>query len=165
MNLRVRKGSIDDIDTVLDLFENARRCMRANGNLTQWANGYPARADTASDVSHDALMICEDADTGEVVGTFCMQTWPEYTYTDIYEGAWPDQMPYGTVHRMAAKYQGRGIGAFCLAWAQERFGCLRADTHADNTPMQATLAHAGFAYCGIVYMDDGSPRKAFFWRR
>ena len=35
MTLRVRKGSIDDIDTVLDLFENARRFMRANGNLTQ----------------------------------------------------------------------------------------------------------------------------------
>lgn len=165
MELVIRKGSAVDVDGVLALFDGARAFMRANGNLVQWANGYPARADVESDIAHDALMICEDALTGEMVAAFCMQTWPEYTYAQIFEGAWPDEMPYGTVHRLACKYQGKGIGAFCLRWAQERFGWLRADTHADNIPMQAALARAGFAYCGIVYMDDGSPRKAFFWRR
>ena len=110
-------------------------------------------------------MVCEDSATGEIVAAFCMQTWPEHTYVEIFDGAWPDQMPYGTVHRLASKYQGKGIGRFCLDWAKERFGTLRADTHESNIPMQRALEGAGFTRCGIVYMDDGSPRIAFHWKR
>ena len=89
----------------------------------------------------------------------------ENTYVEIFDGAWPDQMPYGTVHRLASKYRGKGIGRFCLDWAKERFGTLRADTHESNIPMQRALDGAGFTRCGVVYMDDGSPRVAFHWKR
>ncbi len=125
MKLAIRSGGAADIDEVLALFDGARRFMRANGNTTQWVNGYPSRANIEDDIARDALMVCEDQDTGELVAAFCMQTWPEHTYTEIFEGAWPDQMPYGTVHRLGCKYQGRGIGKFCLRWAQEHFGALR----------------------------------------
>ena len=165
MDLFIRNGTADDVDDALALFDGARAFMRSTGNMTQWANGYPARADVLADISHGTLMVCEDADTGEMVGVFCMQTWPDHTYMRIYDGSWPDEMPYGTIHRLASKYPGKGIGKFCLRWAQERFGCLRADTHADNIPMQRTLLGAGFAYCGIIYIDDGSPRRASHWRR
>ena len=165
MELRIRKGAAEDVDEVLALFDSARRFMRANGNTTQWVNGYPSRSNVLDDIAHDALMVGEDTDTGELVAAFCMQTWPEHTYVEIFDGSWPDQMPYGTVHRLASKYQGKGIGKQCLRWAQERFGTLRADTHADNVPMQMALEGAGFTRCGTVYMDDGTPRIAYHWRR
>ena len=165
MNLQMRAGTLDDVDEVLALFDGARSFMRTQGNTTQWVNSYPSRENVLNDIAHDALRVCEDAKTGEMVAAFCMQTWPEHTYADIFEGSWPDQMPYGTVHRLACKYQGKGIGKICLRWAQEQFGVLRADTHADNTPMQRALIGAGFTYCGIVYMDDGTPRLAFHWKR
>ena len=38
---------------------------------------------------------------------------------------------------------------------------LRIDTHADNAPMQHVLEKAGFARCGTIYCQDGSPRVAF----
>jgi len=161
----IRPGTLDDVDAVLALIDAARSFMRAQGNAKQWANGYPSRVNVLDDIAHDALMICEDASSGEIAGAFCMQTWPEHTYRRIFEGTWPDEMPYGTIHRIVSASPGQGIGSFCLRWAQERFGCLRADTHADNAPMQAALQRAGFVRCGIVYMDDGSPRIAFFWKR
>ena len=165
MDLRIRAGEAGDIDEVLALFDGARRFMRSIGNTVQWVNGYPSRTNVEDDIARNAIMVCEDAATGEIVAAFCMQTWPEHTYAEIFDGAWPDQMPYGTVHRLASKYQGKGIGGFCLDWAKDRFGTLRADTHESNIPMQRALEGAGFTRCGIVYMDDRSPRVAFHWKR
>lgn len=165
MGLAIRRGTIRDAEAALEIFDAARRFMRESGNMVQWAGGYPALDDIVSDIGHDAFMVCEDTGTGEIVAVFCMQTWPECTYAEIFDGAWPDQMPYGTIHRLASKYHGRGIGMHCLRWAQEHFGTLRIDTHADNKPMQAVLERAGFVRCGIIHVEDGTPRIAFHWRR
>lgn len=165
MELVVRMGTIGDAAASLEILDAARRFMRENGNATQWAGNYPALDDVLADIGHDAFMVCEDTGTGEIVATFCMQTRPEHTYTEIFEGAWIDQMPYGTIHRLASKYHGQGIGMHCLRWAQEHFGTLRIDTHADNKPMQAVLGRAGFVRCGIIYVEDGTPRIAFHWKR
>lgn len=165
MDLRMRHGTYGDVVAALEIIDDARRFMRAGGNTVQWVDGYPSLDDVLSDIGHDALMVCEDAETGEIVATFCMQTWPEHSYAEIFDSAWVDQMPYGTIHRLASKYRRRGIGMHCLRWAQEHFGTLRIDTHADNEAMQALLERAGFVRCGTVYMDDSTPRIAYHWKR
>ena len=38
---------------------------------------------------------------------------------------------------------------------------LRADTHADNKIMQHLLEKNGFARCGIIHVEDGTPRVAY----
>jgi RimJ/RimL family protein N-acetyltransferase len=38
---------------------------------------------------------------------------------------------------------------------------LRADTHADNKPVQHLLLKHGFRYCGIIRVTDGSKRFAY----
>lgn len=47
------------------------------------------------------------------------------------------------------------IGACAVA------GNVRIDTHRDNQPMQALLKKCGFAYCGRIFLADGSERIAF----
>ena len=38
---------------------------------------------------------------------------------------------------------------------------VRIDTHADNIPMQGAIANQGFTKCGIIHVEDGSPRLAY----
>ena len=163
MSLSIRVGVAANTDEVLALFDTARQFMREHGNTVQWVNGYPSREVVVNDIEQGRLMVCQDTRKGELVAAFCMQTEPEPTYEKIFDGAWPDDEPYGTIHRLGCKYQGRGIGGFCINWVQQRFDRLRADTHETNIPMQRMLEREGFTRCGIIYVDDGTPRLAYHW--
>ena len=35
------------------------------------------------------------------------------------------------------------------------------DTHEANGPMRHKLEKNGFTYCGIIYVEDGTPRRAY----
>ena len=43
MNLQIRKATLDDLDRLMEIFEEARRFMCRTGNPNQWINGYPQR--------------------------------------------------------------------------------------------------------------------------
>ena len=53
----------------------------------------------------------------------------------------------------------------CKAFALSHVSELRADTHEDNKIMQAVLERNGFEKCGIIYIEDGSPRIAYQFSR
>ena len=56
----------------------------------------------------------------------------------------------------------KGIGSFCINWANEQCGHLRIDTHGDNTVMRSLLEKLGFIPCGTIYVEeDDFPRLAF----
>ena len=84
------------------------------------------------------------------------------TYRIMEDGAWPEDLPYATIHRMASAGQVRGIGQFCVDWCLRQGLPVRADTHADNVYMQRTLEKSGFVRCGRIYTEDGSPRWAYY---
>ena len=86
----------------------------------------------------------------------------EPTYRIIEDGAWPEDLPYATIHRMASAGQVRGIGQFCIDWCLRQGLPVRADTHADNVYMQRALEKSGFVRCGRIYTEDGSPRWAYY---
>lgn len=48
--ITIRKANTADIDSILSVYDSARRFMRANGNFSQWAGGYPAREDVLGDI-------------------------------------------------------------------------------------------------------------------
>lgn len=102
------------------------------------------------------------ADSGEVVGVFVFFVGIEPTYGRIVAGTWPDDKPYGVVHRIASRQGSHGVGTYALEWAWRKSGRhLRIDTHKDNLPMRRLVAKLDFQYCGIVFMEDGSERIAF----
>ena len=80
--------------------------------------------------------------------------------TAISEGAWPDRLPYGTIHRIASDGSG-GILGTAVAYGKARSDYLRIDTHEDNHVMQHALGKQGFRRCGIIHIADGSPRIAY----
>ncbi len=56
---------------------------------------------------------------------------------------------------------GKGVFRECLAYCMSRISNIRIDTHRDNAIMRHLLEKHGFQECGIIYVEDGSPRIAY----
>lgn len=159
-NRIIRETRLEDIPRILEIFDDARTVMRNDGNLTQWANGYPAEDDIKKDIERGESFVIEDED--KVVGTFAFIPGIEPTYIRIDGGSWiDDTLPYATIHRIAGCAGSHGIAKSCFDWAWKRIPNLRIDTHRDNNIMKHCIEKAGFKFCGIIYLRNGDERNAY----
>lgn len=93
--------------------------------------------------------------------TFVLRSGVDPTYTVIYDGQWPDNRPYATIHRIASSGDRHGIFHHIIRFALTRYDTLRIDTHQDNAPMRHAIAKEGFTYCGLIHCWNGDERLAF----
>ncbi len=156
--MTIRAAVAADLTSILAIYAAARRFMRENGNLTQWAGGYPSRELVERDVQTGNCFVCEEE--GSLVGVFCFFEGPDPTYTHI-EGSWLNDAPYGVIHRIATTVHRHGVAAACYDFCLARCHNLRIDTHVDNKPMQRSLSKYGFIPCGTIYLMNGDPRIAY----
>ena len=157
--LTIRKGTEADVGAILAVYEASRRYMRSTGNLTQWSDGYPARGDVLADIAAGNSYVGET--DGEIVMAFAFILGDDPTYRIIEDGAWLNDRPYGTIHRLGSNGRRSGILAACVDFCFGQTDNLRLDTHRDNSPMLKAVERLGFIRCGIIYCRDGSPRIAF----
>ncbi|NLJ97017.1 MAG: GNAT family N-acetyltransferase [Clostridiales bacterium] len=157
--MKIRKTELDDLDKVMEIYENARTYMRENGNPHQWGNSYPNVKLIKDDIQEGKSYVA--LDENQIVGVFYFNIGPDPTYLSIYEGNWIDDSEYGVVHRIASASHKKGVATFCLNWAFEKCGNVRIDTHRDNIIMQNLLAKNGFKKCGIIYLHNKEERIAF----
>ena len=153
-----RRTLLSDLDAVMAVYEVARKSMRETGNLHQWINGYPSRRLIVADIEASNSYVVEYS--GQIAGVFTFIVGEDPTYAKI-EGKWLNDAPYGTIHRIASAGIVRGVADTCLDFCKRQGVSIRIDTHADNIPMLNWINKSGFTYCGIIYVEDGSPRKAF----
>ena len=159
--MTIRKSTYKDLETIMELFEDAKKIMRANGNTEQWSDGYPSREIAAKDIDNGNSYVCCN-ENGVVIATFAFIIGADPTYARIYDGSWiDDTLPYGTIHRLASTASSHGIASEVIHWCFERIPNLRADTHSDNRILQHILPREGFRFCGIIHLADGSPRLAY----
>lgn len=158
-DLKIRPARTEDLDAVAKVYEASRRYMRATGNLTQWNDGYPSRSDALADLSAGSLHVGESG--GRIVMAFAFILGEDPTYRVIRQGAWLNDLPYGTIHRLGSDGSVGGVLAACVEYCFRRADNLRLDTHADNRPMLTAVGRLGFRRCGIIICRDGSPRIAF----
>lgn len=156
----IRPTEIEDLPLVMEMYEYARSFMRANGNMTQWVNGYPSEALIRREIEDGHSFVCTDGQ-GEMLGTFCFILGEDPTYLKIYDGAWLNDEPYGVIHRMATNGKQKGVADACLTWCTGRCDNIRVDTHRDNLVMQHILEKRGFLRCGIIHVMDGTERIAY----
>lgn len=159
MIMEIRRTSNNDMDTIQQIYAQARAFMKANGNPNQWINQYPVAALIEQDIASNHSYVC--IDDGEIVGTFFFKEGTDPTYAIIDQGEWLNNEPYGVVHRLASSNGKRGVATFCLNWCYEQCGNIRIDTHKDNLPMQNLLKKNGYVECGIIYVANGDERIAF----
>ncbi len=134
--------------------------MAANGNSGQWINGYPSREVILADIRSGVSYMIFSTDS-ELLGVFSFIIGEDPTYGYIENGAWLNDQPYGTIHRIASAGRGGGFGRKVIDWCSCRVSNLRADTHKDNWPMRRLLDSSGFYCCGTIYLLNGAPRLAF----
>lgn len=162
MNTKVRKTTLEDIDRVMAIYDYARERMRMSGNHAQWVNGYPSEQAIRADIAASNSYVVEI--NGRVAGVFTFVIGDEPTYQEI-EGAWLDDSPYGTIHRIAAGRGYKGIADIALDYCLRQGVDIRIDTHKDNIPMLGWINTRGFRYCGVIHVSDGTPREAFQLRQ
>ena len=160
MNYTIRKSTLADLPTILNLRDQAREIMRSYGNIFQWPDGYPRDDMFLKDIelggSH--VMLNEE---GTIVGTFALLPSPEVTYNVIYEGQWLDDEPYHVIHRIASTPESHGILDTLLDYCESRVANIRIDTHEANIIMRKGLERHGYQYCGIIHLLNGDERLAF----
>ena len=156
--ITVRKAGINDIETIMPIFDHARKKMRESGNTTQWINGYPTKEIITTDIKKGDCYVIESGKG--IIGVFTFIVGDEPNYSEII-GEWPDNNPYGTIHRIASAPGAKGIADTALDFCKKAGVNIRIDTHSDNTPMLGWIGKRGFIYCGIIHVEDGTPRKAF----
>ncbi len=154
----IRKAMGEDLPVILEIYENARKFMAENGNPSQWGTTDPPEETVRLDILNGKSYVNLNGDEILAVFYFAVEKDPTYNYI---EGAWLNDVPYGVIHRIAVGQKGRGTAAECFEFALSRCDNLRIDTHADNIPMQRCLARNGFVRCGIIYVEDGTPRIAY----
>ena len=157
--IEIRKTTLNDLDRVMEIYDIARNFMRENGNASQWGDGYPVRALIEEDIARGESFVMVEDD--EIHGVFMFMQRVEPTY-EVIEGAWLNDKPYGTIHRIATDGKIKRMFDKCVEFCLGTTKNLRVDTHRDNIPMQKAIARNGFTYCGVIYMlHDGTPRIAF----
>lgn len=172
----IRLARYDDLDRIMEIYQEARNYMEANGNPDQWGKNHPPRQLLEEDIGMGQLYVYTEnrkAQTedsikepailhGETIhGVFAFIIGADPTYTYIEEGAWLNDEIYGTIHRIAGDGVAKGVFEKCLDFCKSRIDNLRIDTHHKNYIMQHLVEKNGFERCGIVYMEDGSPRIAY----
>lgn len=159
--IEIRKTQLEEMDILMDIFEQAKRIMRKDGNMKQWTGNYPSKDIVKADIQNGNSYVCLN-EKSEIIGTFAFICGNDPTYTRIYEGGWVENtLPYGVIHRLASTEDSKGVATSCLQWCYEQIPNLRADTHRDNNILQYILKKHGFHYCGIIYLANGDERLAF----
>ena len=144
---------------MLEIYEEARRFMQDTGNPTQWNGNYPEAGLLMRDIELGNSFVVEE--NAQVIATFALIIGEDPTYRVIEDGAWLNENPYGTVHRLAARTAVHGVANYVFDWCKGKVDNLRADTHEDNKVMQHILEKNGFVRCGRIYVADGTSRIAF----
>lgn len=148
----IRKARREDLERVEEIYDYARGYMARTGNPTQWADGYPTRELLEEDVAEGRLyLVCDSG--GQAHGVFAFCQGEEPCYAVIREGAWPNDLPYATIHRIAGDGTVKGLLKTCLDFCLERHPVIRADTHPNNKIMQHLLEKNGFERCGYIFLE------------
>ena len=157
MEYTVCPAQLPDLGRIQEIYGYAREFMAKHGNPNQWGKTYPPIEQLRRDIAEEKLFVITDGQ--RIHGVFYFWIGQDPTYRRI-DGAWRSDSPSGTIQRIAGDGSG-GILKTAVAFAEEKIGHLRMDTHEDNLVMQSALAKMGFQPSGIIYLEDGSPRIAY----
>lgn len=161
--MKFRKSTDRDIQQIMFIIEQAKVGLKSQ-EIDQWQNGYPNKDSILEDIHQGDSYVIED--DGAIIATCMISDEKDPNYAHIEDGSWLQDGSYRVVHRVATHplYKGKNIASLLLSNAETMVPAvisLRADTHEKNLSMQRLLDKNGFTYCGIVYVSDGTRRKAY----
>lgn len=158
--MKIRRATPGDLDRAMQIFEAARAFMRRTGNDKQWVDGYPKRELILGDILRGDFFVVE-GEGGSLHACFSFIIGEEPSYRQIENGAWKEDSPYGTIHRLGSDGALKGVLQGAVEFCQTKISHLRVDTHECNAVMRHQLEKCGFECCGTIYVAKGHPRLAY----
>jgi len=163
--MEFRKAVETDVDSIMKIIKQAQDYFKEKG-INQWQNNYPNVEVISNDVAEKNSYVL--LKNNEVVATAVVSFKGEKTYESIYEGKWISDKEYAVVHRIAVDNNHKGLGLSSQIIKNVEELCIekgvfsiKIDTHEQNSSMQKLLRKNKFENCGIIYLEDNSPRIAF----
>ena len=149
--MRIRPGTAQDIEAVMEVVRRVVPLMRASGNL-QWDETYPNPRVFERDVELDQLWVAEI--DGAIAGVAAITTDQEPEYAKV---GWDISEPAIVVHRLAVDpaLRGKGIAAALMLQAEvaakaKGIGVLRVDTNSQNEATQKLFPKLGYTFAGEI---------------
>ena len=65
--MKIRHACHDDLDTIMSVYQHAKKVMEQSGNPGQWVNGYPSRELIEDDLRKEHLFVLENEEKIEAV--------------------------------------------------------------------------------------------------
>ncbi len=142
--VRIILAEPSELDTILEILEEASRWVVSEGYENQWRQGPALRQLMKSNIDHGEVYLAKDRDG--IIGTITLQ-WTDLKY-------WGEMPPdSGYIHKFAVKraYGGRGLGLRILQWAEQKTKregkkYLRLDCLANNKVIRNYYERIGFQY-------------------
>jgi len=159
MDIQIRLAQSEEIESIMALYDSSRQHMRNNGNHAQWGNGYPSKELILQSIKNQKLYVC--LAEHQIHGVFYWAVEKDPTYDVIHDGQWLNDDAYGVIHRLAGDGYIKGLGQKVILWCAAQHPNIRIDTHEMNRSMRGLLGALKFQYCGIIYVADGSARRAY----
>jgi|TARA_Y100000385_G_scaffold87177_1_gene89716 GNAT superfamily N-acetyltransferase len=165
--MKLLKTKREELDPIMKIITEAQQLLAAH-NIDQWQNGYPNEETILKDIDNNESYIIRTEDS-RLIGTAMFSTRKEPNYSAI-EGNWKTKptATYGVIHRMAVteRFRGKGVAKFIFSQCElfllkNNVHSMRIDTHEDNLGMQQLLKKLGYAFCGIIYLENGDKRLAY----
>ncbi|MBQ6494685.1 MAG: N-acetyltransferase [Bacilli bacterium] len=155
----IRLAKEKDLEIIINIYNYAREYMKKTGNTTQWHENYPNKEIAINDINNNNLYVYEEDNI--IHGVFTFIIGEDKTYKIIEEGSWLSNELYGTIHRLASDGKIKGLFNEVLNYCENIISHIRVDTHENNKVMQHLLLKNGFKRCGIIYVEDKTPRIAY----
>lgn len=157
MNLSYSKGTMEDLDAIHGVFQDAIIEMDRN-NIPQWDHLYPNREDLKEDIENETLYVGKIEN--DIVVVFVLNLDADEQYST---GEWkyPDAS-YLVLHRFCVnpKYQNCGIGGRALSYVEEvvrtqGIETIRLDAFTRNPYAIRMYEKAGYEKVGTVDFRKG----------
>ncbi|MEO1032791.1 MAG: GNAT family N-acetyltransferase [Bacteroidota bacterium] len=154
----IRKGNLEDIESIMDLTKACAKAMIAQG-IYQWNDYYPNAQAFETDVKRDELYVL-DID-GRVKGTIVISTFMDEVYSPA---KWLTENKNNIyIHRVAIhpELQGQGYARGLMDFAEQfaidnSYSSIRLDTFSQNKRNQKFYELRGYKRLGDIYFPKQS---------
>ena len=97
--MEIRKAPPGDLEGIRAVYAAAKAFMDAHGNASQWEPGYPDSV-IPGDIANGNCYA--ETENGVIHGVFVCILGEDLTYRVITDGAWRNDDPYATIHRLGS---------------------------------------------------------------
>lgn len=156
MGIKIRLGKEEDINSLVQLYDNINDHLAANINYTGWRKGiYPAREDGEKGIEEGSLFVATEDE--KIVGSIILRHEPEPAYLSAPWQVTLDNAQVLVIYTFVVSPEklNQGIGKLLLDFAEKyaeenNVRALRLDVYEKNVPAIHLYEKCGYKYIDTV---------------